>query len=681
MSNLKYGNDSIRQRKGADRVRLAPAAMLGSNGLAGAKHTVYEIIGNMTDEKLAGYGDKADIYLFEDGSIGVRDYGRGVPLGWNSVEENWNYFLIYEELFAGGKYEKNQEILKKIDKEDGWNDFNIFKYPYLISIGLNGLGGASTQFCSEYFEVHSFSNGVETSMRYEKGYHVWEELKENETNQPDGTYIRWKPDNEVFTDVNIPAKWLDKLCKSLSYVAGFDVIFHNNGHDKVYKKSDIFETMKGETGNCIKVHNFTHTTDEVDDICICDSSVAIGPKGIGSEYYHNMVSVSGGSHSSAVNTVFYTFFQNISRDYGVKIKDSDYSGKFSIIISTLANKLSPKGQTKDSIDDMYVTTTIIDGMLEALNLEYAKSNPWLLKIIDEVVETARNRIAVAEMSKSLREIEKTTKNIKTSDKFISCKQYDKKKYDGCELFIVEGDSAGGRAMTARDSNFQCILQIRGKSLNLYRASTDKLISNKEVQDFIAACGCGVELGIEGYKSFDIEKLRFDKVIIMADADVDGEHINVLEFLKIFKLMPELLYEGKVYIAVTPLYCIMTKDEQQVYCMNQEELERKRKEIGDENIVSVDRFKGHGETTAEGLWDTAMNPATRTLKQIKIERNDMDILDSLEVMFGSSTALRQKAILGEILGTDYDETMDEIEDLFSLIEGLDLNEVEEELIEY
>lgn len=169
------------------------------------------------------------------------------------------------------------------------------------------------------------------------------------------------------------------------------------------------------------------------------------------------------------------------------------------------------------------------------------------------------------------------------------------------MFIVEGDSAGGRAMTARDSNFQCILQIRGKSLNLYRASTDKLISNKEVQDFIAACGCGVELGIEGYKSFDIEKLRFDKVIIMADADVDGEHINVLEFLKIFKLMPELLYEGKVYIAVTPLYCIMTKDEQQVYCMNQEELERKRKEIGDENIVSVDRFKGHGETTAEGLW--------------------------------------------------------------------------------
>lgn len=681
MRTSEYNNDSIRQRRGADRIRLAPAAMLGSNGLAGAKHTVHEIVGNMTDEKLSGYGDKADIYLYEDGSIAVRDYGRGVPLGWNSVEQNWNYFLIYEELFAGGKYEKNQDILKKIDAENSWGTFKIEDYPYLISIGLNGLGAAATQFSSEFFEVISFRDGKASKMKYEKGYHIWDELEITDTDEPNGTFIRWKPDIEVFTDVNIPAKWLEKLCLSLSYVAGFDVTFHNKGIEKTFSASNIYDVMKDDTGHCIKVKNFTHTIDEVNDICICDATVAIGPHGRGTEFYHNMVEVTGGSHSGAVNTALYMFFGDVGRDNGIRLKDSDYAGKFSFILSTLANKLSPKGQTKDSIDDGYVATCLIEGMLDALREEYAKGTPWFMEVIEEVIQTAQNRMALAEMSKSLKEIEKTTKSVKLSDKFISCPAYDKHQYAGLECFIVEGDSAGGRAITARDSKYQCILQIRGKSLNLYKASIDKLIANREIQDFIAACGCGVELGIDGYKSFDIDKLRFEKIIIMADADVDGKHINMLEFLKVFKLCPELLYQGYVYIAVTPLYCITTRDDQLIYCVDQAELDRKRAEIGEENIVAVDRFKGHGETTAEGLWNTSMNPETRTLKQIKIDRNDTDIYETLEVLFGKSTELRKRAILGEILGTDYDETMEGIDNLSDYIDDLDLSEVEEELVEY
>ena len=681
MLSKQYDDNAIRKRKGADRIRLAPAAMLGSNGLDGAKHTVIEIVGNVTDEKLAGYGDKMEMTLHEDGSISIRDYGRGVPLGWNDVEKEWNYFLVYEELFAGGKYDKNQDILKEIDEKNLWSTFNITDYPYLISIGLNGLGAASTQFSSEFFTVISYRDGKASRMDFSKGYHTLEELQVEDTTEPNGTYIHWKPDIEVFTDVNIPSKWLERLCNSLSYVAGFNITFNNKGIVKEYKARDIYGMMKDTTGYVAKAHNFVHVVDNVGDICICDANVAIGPKGNGSEFYHNMVEVSGGSHSTAVNSVLYQFFSDIGKANSIRIRDVDYAGKFSFIISTLANKMSPRGQTKDSVDDMYVTNCLIDGIADTFRQEWEKGTDWFVKIVQSVITDAKNRIAVAEMSKNLREIETATKKLQVSDKFISCQAYEEKKYNGLELFIVEGDSAGGRAVTARDSRYQCILQIRGKSLNLYKAGIEKLIANKEVQDFIAAIGCGVELGIEGYQSFNMDKLRFDKIIILADADVDGEHINMLEFVKIFKLCPELIYQGKVYVAVSPLYCINTVDEQQIYCMNQEELDAKTEEIGKANILSIDRFKGHGETSAEGLWNTSMNPATRTLKQIKVDLNDMDVWDTLEVLFGKSTAMRKKAILGELLGTDYDETLEDMDNISEYIDGLGMNNLEEEVIEY
>lgn len=678
MSN-EYGNNSISQLKGAERIRTRPESMLGSNGLDGSKHTVIEIVGNATDEKLAGYGNKLIIALYEDGSISVRDYGRGVPLGWNEKEGAWNYFLIYEELYAGGKYDNNQEILKEIDKKNAWGSFRMEDHPYLITIGLNGLGAAATQYTSEYFEVISYRQGKASRMYYEKGYHVLDELEITDTNEPDGTFIKWKPDSKVFKDVNIPAKWLDNLAKSLSYVAGFNTTFNNKGKLVEYATKTLKEEMLSSVDNCITGENFVHVVDEVDDVCICQAEVVIGSAGRGTEFFHNRVEVKGGVHSSSLNTALWEFFNEISKDMGIKIKESDYAGKFSVISSSLSNKMSLRGQTKDYLDDLYVFSCLKDCIYDTIKTEYQKGTEWLIKIIDEVVVNAQNRIAVQEMSKNLKEIEKTTKRYKASNKFVSCETYRDGKAEETEYFIVEGDSAGGRVKTARNSLFQCYLAIRGKSLNVYKASIAKLIENKEIKDMIASLGCGIDLGLDDYDSFDISKLKVGKIFFLADADIDGDHIKMLLFLIFYKLFPELLYQGYVYIIDTPLYIINLKNsDEPIYCMNDDELQAKRKEIGEYNIRSVDRFKGLGEMFEDDLWNTTLDPEKRHIRQIKIERNDMSLIDSLEILFGKSTERRKRAILGSMID-GFEETIDEMTSLSEYIDKLGLTdslEVEE-----
>lgn len=681
--NNNYNDDSIRALKGADRLRKRPEALLGSNGLDGAKHTVTEIIGNATDEKLAGFGDKMEVSLYEDHSISVRDYGRGVPLGWNESEGAWNYFLIYEELYAGGKYDDNQEILKKIDAENAWGSFKMEDHPYLVTIGLNGLGAAASQYTSEFFEVISYKKGIASRMLYEKGVHVLDELEVTETTEPDGTYIHWKPDIEVFKEVNIPAKWLERVCHHLAYVSGFNVVFNNRGTVTEYKSKTLVEEMESSVENCFSCSNFVHTNEYVDfipigtskpegDICICQADVVIGSSGRGVEYFHNRVEVRGGVHSSSLSTALSDFFGDISSEIGLRIKETDYAGKFSAIVSTLSNKMSVRGQTKDSLDDAYIYHCLHDCIYRALKLEYQKGTEWLLELIEEVKVNAQNRIAIAEMSKNLREIEKSTKRHKVSDKFKSCESYDEGRVAETEWFIVEGDSAGGRVKTARSSKYQCLLAIRGKSLNVYKAPIAKLIENREIKDMIATLGCGVDLGIDGYDSFDINRLKVGKIIFLADADIDGKHILMLLFLIFYRLFPELLYQGKVYICDTPLYVINTKSGEAIYCMNNDELAEKREAIGESNIRTIDRFKGLGETDADTLWETTLNPEKRTLRQIKIDPNDMSLCDVLEVLFGTSTERRKRAILGSMMD-NFDETVDSIDDLIERINCLGLDE--------
>ena len=670
-----YDIDSLKKLKGAEPIRKRPASMLGSGGLDGAKHTFWEIVGNALDEISSGYGDRIEVkYYPEDGSISVRDFGRGVPLTWSEKEQDWGWSMVYNTLYAGGKMDDPKTVLIGFDD---WDNFKFSDYSYLASIGLNGVGAACSQFTSEYFDVVSYRDGKEYSMHFEKGYPAWEELHVSEQSQPNGTFVKWKPDSEVFTDVNITFAWLKTVCEDMSYVSGVDVILSDGKKEILYPASNIKKRLEERTGSYVAESTFLHHEDLTDSdnnvvgVLVCEANVVMSEKGAGVRFFNNQVKVVGGVHEDYSRHAIVEFYKAKGKEAGVKLLDGDILGQYSMIITTLANEKSYRGQTKDSIDNEYIGEAIFYAIDRLLNNSWLKEEAWCTKILERAITAATIREAAKAAEAQIKEANKKINKPTMPSKFVSCEAMLEGRYSEVELFIVEGDSAKGSTLAARDSRFQSILSIRGKSLNTAKASVERTLNNKEAVEIMNVIGAGMTVEEEGYSLFNMNNLKVGKVIIMTDADEDGKHIQTLQITFIYKYMRPLLDAGLVYLANPPKY-----HSNGVYYYTEDEFQKAREEgkVG----KNFDRYKGLGQMNAQVLWDTTMNPETRKLTQVKIEEGDFEFESAIEVMSGADVSVRKQFLLDALMDgyENYEDSVEILNGILKEMEFEDELEIEE-----
>ena len=708
MSN--YGESSIGQLQGAKRVRDRPAAILGNDGLRGAQHCFNEIVGNSLDEVSTGHGSRLDIKRYLDGSISVRDYGRGVPLGWNESKRTYNWHLVYNEMYGGGKYDDNQDKLREVTD---WNNFDKTAFNYLYSVGLNGLGASATQYCSEYFHVISIRKDEATGknmkyeMQFEQGlpiingvptdvfesFYDFEKYEQHieETDEPAGTYVHWKPDAQVFTDVNITAEWLLKTSQYIAFVAGIDLNFEDEeSGQKVSITGGNIEGLLPELYNgklhtdaegvpqIMRVDSFDHGTTlkgKEEMIWVAEAEIAFGisknTQSLKSVCFHNYIEMLQGSQYSAIQGALDTFLTTKARQRGLSLQLQDYEGVFVFAVSSFSNLASFRNQTKDGVEDTFIYTFIYNTILNKLELEYNKGNKMVAEAVDRVMKRADLRLQLKEAEKQIKKLNKI-KKMKDPDKFLTCEELMKGDYHRTELWITEGDSAKDSVANARDGKFQAVFGIRGKGLNLLKASIQKMLDNSEVMDIISLLGTGIDLNIKGMKLFNIDDLRFDKIIIATDADVDGYQIRVLLFVLFYRLAPRLLQEGHVYIAETPRYALVLNNGQRIYALDEKERDEKMEEYRGQ-FKKIERYKGLGEVNAEVLQETTVGVEHRRLVPVTCDFDNELECDVIDALFGADKRKQRKEILSTVLGQ---EVSDDFEEQLALFNQIDEEEIEE-----
>ena len=642
-----YGNESISQLKGADRVRKRPAVIFGSDGIEGCEHAVFEILSNSIDEAREGYGDKIVVTRFLDGSIEVQDFGRGLPVDYNKKEDRYNWELVFCELYAGSKYNTN--------------DANG---SYEYSLGLNGLGLCATQYSSEYMDAEVHKDGFKYNLHFEKGEIVGEMQKEPYNKRDTGTRIRWKPDLKVFTDINIPLEYYQETIKRQSVVnqgikftlknqisgssfETFEYCYDNGITDYVKEIANGTEMSNVQFWSSERVGR--DRADMKDYKVKLTAAVCFSNKVQAKEYYHNSSFLEhGGAPEKAFRNAFVYQIDNYLKTNGkyvksdAKITYQDVEDCLILVVSSFSTQTSYENQTKKAITNKFIQEAMTEFFRQQLEIYFLENKLDADKITGQVLINMRSRIKAESTRINIKKTLQTGNDMTSRvEKFVDCRSKDVSER---EIFIVEGDSALGACKQARDSSFQAIIPVRGKILNCLKSEYDKIFKSDIIVDLIKVLGCGVEVNSKKSKdvsSFNMENLRWNKVIICTDADVDGFHIRTLILTMIHRLMPTIIQEGKVFIAESPLYEIRTKDET-YFCYTEKEKVDVLEQIGNAKYT-IQRSKGLGENDADMMWLTTMNPKTRRL--IKVEPDTIESLmeERFELFMGDDLQGRKDFI--------------------------------------
>ena len=639
----EYGNESISQLKGADRVRKRPGVIFGSDGLEGCEHAVFEILSNSIDEAREGFGNIITVTLYDDKSIEVEDFGRGCPVDWNPAEKRFNWELVYCELYAGGKY-----------KNDDGGD-------YEYSLGLNGLGACATQYASEHMDVTVWRDGNKYSLHFAKGKIKGKMLVEPSDRKKTGTTTRWKPDIEVFTDINIPESYfLDILRRQAVVNAGVTFRFRAQHGAKFettefcYKNgiADYVAELAGEGPLTQPYYIETERKgkDREDKpeykvrmsaaFCFSNRTNAI-------EYYHNSSWLEhGGAPDAAAKTAFvyaidaYIKKTNKYQKNESKVTFPDIADCLILVTNCFSTRTSYENQTKKSITNRFIREAMTDFFKEKLEIYFIENKAEADRIADQVLINKRSREQAEKARVSIKK--NLTKNLDLANrvqKFVDCRSRDADKR---EIYIVEGDSALGSVKLSRDAEYQGIMPVRGKILNCLKADYARIFKSEIITDLIKVLGCGVEVEKHGKElnNFSLENLRWNKVVICTDADVDGYQIRTLILTMLWRLVPTLIREGYVYIAESPLYEIQAKGKTWFAYSDREKAEIVES-IGNAKIV-INRSKGLGENDPEMMWLTTMNPETRRLIRVMPEDAD-ETARVFDLLLGDNLAGRKEHI--------------------------------------
>lgn len=625
-----YDNEAIVSLKGADRVRKRPAVIFGSDGLEGCKHSVFEILSNSIDEARDGNGNKIILTKYNDNSIEVEDFGRGCPVDYNKAEKKYNWELVYCELYAGGKYNNNS----------GEN--------YEYSLGLNGLGACATQYASEFMDVEVYRDGYKYNLHFEKGENIGGLKKEETTRRKTGTKTHWKPDLDVFTDINIEREYFEDILKKQAVVnPGVEFVFrfqreNSSFEEKIFKYENgiadyVAEIADGKALTSVQYFQGDRKGRDREDKDDYKVKLAVAFTFSNQlkrlEYFHNSSYLEhGGSPEDAVKLAFTGQINTYLKNNGKYQKNekqitfADVEESLILVSSSFSTQTSYANQTKKAITNKFIKECMTDFLKHQLEIYFIENPDEAVKIAEQVLINKRSR-EHAEKSR-LNIAKKLTGTIDLSNqvqKFVDCRSKDLSKR---ELYIVEGDSALGSVKMARDAEFQAVIPVRGKILNCLKADYDKIFKNEIITDLIKVLGCGVEVKSKTNKDlslFNIENLKWSKVVICTDADVDGFQIRTLILTMLYRLTPTLIEQGYVYIAESPLFEITTKDKT-YFAYDESEKVQILNEIGNKKFT-IQRSKGLGENEADMMSLTTMNPETRRL--IKV---NPDAVEDTQFMF-------------------------------------------------